>query len=448
MMGTVLIRGGVVVPMTSPDDVPAVADILVVDGRIAQIAPDLPVGGDQRVIDATGTAVLPGLVDGHRHLWYTPLRATAMDHGILDLSEILWEQVGPRITATDMYAATRAGILDALDHGITTVVDYCHAVNTPDHAIAAVRAHAELPGRALFGYGPAITEKFADPARPSDWSHAADLIASARGTMPDRISFALAIQNPAASTRSRFETDVHTAREWGIPVITHIASRGGGKPEREVQQIHEWGLLGADLHFSHCCASTTTELELMREAGTSVTVSPMAESWLGIAVPPIRRMQNAGLAPSVGADAVCSSSGDLFEEARAGLLASRLVSIQEVNATGRPAGVAADIPMSTYDALASITSRGAAAAGLSEEVGQLRVGMRADVILVQLPDDDLLPDEVIPWIVSTAHGSNVNAVLVDGKIVKERKRLVGIDREEITAGLRLARNSMLRDDRP
>ncbi len=442
-MGEILVRGGAIVPMTGADQPTVVGDVLIRDGRIAKIGAKLTAPEGAEVIDATGKAVMPGLIDGHRHLWYTPLKGTTMDHGINELSDLIWANIAPNITATQMYHATRAGIVDALQHGVTTVVDYNHALNTPEHADQALRAHHELPGRALFAYGGPITDKFTDPSAPSDWSHAISVIEASSSAPSTRTRMALAIQSPAISTRERFERDVQTARDLGVPIIAHVSPWAGGEPEYEVTHMHEWGLLGPDMHFSHCCAATDTEYGLLRDAGVSVTITPLAESMGGLGVPPIRRMHTAGLYPSVGADAICGPSGDLFEEARAALVAFRLLATQELNASGRRAEVAADIPMSAYEALASITSRGAAAAQLSDEIGTLEVGKRADILLVDLPPEGVQGDEVIAWIVGAAHGSDVSTVIVDGRVVKSGGVIQNVDLQGITAGLREARRSML-----
>jgi 5-methylthioadenosine/S-adenosylhomocysteine deaminase len=419
-------------------------DILVEDGLIVGMGAGLPSDGDAEAIDATGSVVMPGLIDTHRHLWYTPIRASAMDHGFGDLIQSLWPTVESNLTADNLYAATRAGIVDALDRGITTVLDYCHAINTPGHAERAIEAHLGLPGRALFGYGPTLKVK-SDIAAAStgNWTHAEAMNDALTTIERSRTTMALAIQNPSASTSGRFHGDVEAARGMGVPITAHIAPRAGGPLEFEVARMQEWGLLGPDMHLSHCCGTTFDEFQMIRDAGATVTVSPMAEWWLGFGVPLMHMMHRAGLMPAVGADAVCSSSGDLFEEARAGLLAARAAATAELAAQGRALEFGSELGMTTYDALATITVRAAAACSMSTQIGTLEVGKLADIIVIRGRQPVPEPDDVVPWVISTVHGSDVHTVIVDGVVVKRNGALVGIDVDEIAADTVAARRSML-----
>jgi 5-methylthioadenosine/S-adenosylhomocysteine deaminase len=443
MTDRIIIRGGYVLSMSDYTANDGRADVLIAAGRIQAIGPDL-VSEDATAIDATGSIVLPGLIDSHRHLWYTPLRAEGMDHALGDLAKGLWPKVGGRITADDIYVATRAGIVDALNMGITTVLDYCHAVNTDEHATRALEAHLELPGRALFGYGPSIAQKMKELSgvRPStDWKHARraqDLLRDS-----DRISLALAVQGPAASGRAGFEHDLATARSMGVPITAHIASAAGGAPNGEIASLDEWGLLGPDMHFSHCTGSSDDDFAKLKAASVHVTASPIAEWLLGMGMPALTRMHRAGLRPAIGADAVCSSTGDLFEEARAGLMAARSVAADEIIAGGAPVVAGGQLEMTAMDAVASITTRAAAAVFMSDAVGSLEIGKRADVIVVS--DRGLAPatpQEAAAALIGAAAASDVSDVVVDGVIVKCKGRLIGIDSASISHALSDTRKTM------
>jgi 5-methylthioadenosine/S-adenosylhomocysteine deaminase len=443
MSEKILVRGGFVLSMSGISSNDGRADVLIEDGLIAAIGSSLP-PGDATVIEAEGSVVMPGLIDSHRHLWYTPLRAGAMDHSLGDIARGIWPKVGGNITPDDIYSGTRAGIVDALNLGITTVLDYCHAINTDVHANRAVDAHLELPGRALFAYGPSIAQKMKElsGATPStDWSHSRDILERLGDS--GRISLALALQGPGASGRKGFEHDLGTARDMGVPIAAHIAPVAGGPPNSEISTLDDWGLLGPDMHFDHCTGSSDSDFAKLHEWGVQVTVTPMAEWLLGMGMPPLTRMHRAGLKPAIGADAVCSSSGDLFEEARAGLMAARYVATSDVIAGGAAVSRGEELEMTTMDAIASITSRAAAAVFMSDSVGTLEIGKKADVIVVS--DRGLDPgsvDEAAALLIGTAAASDVNAVIVDGVVVKHRGRMVGIDTQSIRMELAKTRRTM------
>jgi 5-methylthioadenosine/S-adenosylhomocysteine deaminase len=443
MNDKVLVRGGFVLSMSRNGSNDGRLDVLIKSGRIAAIGPSIP-QDDATVIEAEGGIVMPGLIDSHRHLWYTALRAESMDHGMGDLAKALWPKVGANISAGDMYSATRAGIVEALNMGITTILDHCHAINTDAHANRAIDAHLELPGRARFAYGPSIAQKMKELSGeiPStDWSHARKIQERLRSSR--RISLALAPQGPAASGRKGFEHDVGTARDMGIPITAHIAFMAGGAPNNEVSCMCEWGLLGPDMHFSHCVACSGNDLAKLYEHGVQVTVAPMAEIFLGMGTPPLARMHRAGLRPAVGADAVIASTGDLFEEARTGLMVARSVATSEVIAGGAAVSSIQQMGMTTMDALASITSRASAAVFMSDSIGTLEVGKKADVIVVSVRGfDPGSAEEAAALLIGSAAASDVDAVIVDGVVVKDRGQMVGIDTQSIFDDLAKTRQKM------
>ena len=443
MNDKILLRGGFVLSMSGIGSNDGRLDVLIEGGRIVAIGSSIP-PGDAGVIDAEGCIVMPGLIDSHRHFWYTPLRAEAMDHSLGDLAKGLWPKVGGNITPDDIYAATRAGIIEALSMGITTVLDYCHAINTSVHADRAIDAHLELPGRALFAYGPSIAQKMKEltGGTPStDWSHARDIQERLRSS--PRISLALALQGPVASGRNGFEHDLSTARDMGVPITAHIASAAGGPPNEEINCLDEWRLLGPDMNLVHCIGSSDSDFAKLHESGVQVSVTPMAEWFMGMGMPPLTRMHRAGLRPAVGADAACATTGDLFEEARVGLMAARYVAASEVIAGGAAVSSGEQLEMTTMDALASITSRASAAVFMSDKIGSLAVGKMADVIVVSTRGfDPGSTEEAASLMVGSAAASDVRAVLVGGIVVKDRGQIVGIDTQSILQELTETRRRM------
>lgn len=443
MKQKILIRGGFVLSMSGRERNDGRLDVLVEDGLITAMGSSIA-RDDAVVIEAEGAIVMPGLIDSHRHFWYTPLRAEAMDQTLCDLAKGLWPKVGGSITPEDIYAATRAGIVDALNMGITTVLDYCHAINTDAHADRAIDAHLELPGRALFAYGPSIAQKMKElsGATPStDWSHALEVQQRLRHSR--RISLALALQGPAASGRTGFENDLGTARSMGVPITAHIAPAAGGPANTEIGDLHAWGLLGPDMHFVHCTGCSRCDFAKLVECGVQATVTPMAEWFLGMGMPPLTQMHRAGLKPGVGADALVGSSGDLFEEARAGLMAARCVAINEVIEGGAAVSSSQEMEMTAMEAIASITSRASACVFMSDSIGTLEIGKKADVIVVSTRGfEPASSEEAAALLVGSAAASDVHAVVVDGVVVKERGQLVGIDTQSIRQELIKTRRRM------
>jgi 5-methylthioadenosine/S-adenosylhomocysteine deaminase len=421
----------------------ACADVLIEQGRIAQVGPDL--GADRAsTIDATEMIVMPGLVDPHRHLWYQGFRGWGMDATMSDYIGTFWPQFGANIAAEDLYAFTRAGIVDALENGITSVFDWCHAVNSDDHPWQALRAHEELPMRAVFALGGSMQRKLAEFAGETvhydSWQTARELKAGPLAAHP-RIDMALAIQGIESSPIEVATADIEAARELAIPASMHVAVLDGAPPTYGIRTLEQAGLLRDDLQFAHCVTTTEDEFRSVVQAGARATCTPMAELVLGFGVPPTGRMLAAGLAPSFGADTVCSASGDLFDEARTALMAERTRGAARQFAEGRQVESVEQLGMSARCALEGITCNAARACWLEDRVGSISPGKLADIILLRGTDLTLAPvNNLLGTVVCGAHGGNVDTVLVGGVVVKSGGQMVDIDRDEIHAELIAARD--------
>ena len=147
-----LIRGATVVSM-DPQIGEFVGDVLIEDDKIVSVEPNISADAD--VIDATDCIVIPGFVDTHRHTWETAIRGCAPNATLDDYFVEVLDTFAPAYRDEDVYASNLAGSLECLNAGITTLVDWSHINNTPDHADAAVTALQETGIRAQYAYGSA-----------------------------------------------------------------------------------------------------------------------------------------------------------------------------------------------------------------------------------------------------------------------------------------------------
>src|ERR671936_2173836 len=147
-----LIRNGFVVSM-DPDvgDVPS-GDVLVEEGKIAEIGRGLEVSEAEEV-DATGMIVMPGFVDTHRHTWQTPVRGVLACCTLDHYFAVMLGSVGAHYRPEDVYVGNLAGALEALNGGVTTLLDWSHISNTPDHSDEAIRGLRDSGIRAVYAHG-------------------------------------------------------------------------------------------------------------------------------------------------------------------------------------------------------------------------------------------------------------------------------------------------------
>src|ERR1039458_3478579 len=152
MSDRLLLRGGYVLPMDEElGELPG-GDVLIEDGMIAAVEQHLEVQ-DAELLDVSGHVVLPGFVDTHRHTWQTPFRGVCADWTLEDYFRGIRMSISPNCSAEDVYAGNYVGALEALEAGVTTILDFSHCNNTPEHADGAIQGLQDAGIRATFAYG-------------------------------------------------------------------------------------------------------------------------------------------------------------------------------------------------------------------------------------------------------------------------------------------------------
>jgi len=330
---------------------------------------------------------------------------------------------------------------------VTTVLDWCHVVNTPEHAEENVRALREIGIRACFLYGASMARKLqefeGEVEHEDSWAPARQLREREFSSDDGLLSFGLALQGPDVTTIEITADDLAVARELGVPAGIHVGAPEGPEPHGSIGRMHEAGLLGPDINFSHCCDSSDEELRLLADAGGTATACPSIDMAFGMGTPATGRIRDAGLRPAIGVDSVIAASGDMLEEIRVGLLYERMRRAQKVFETGRDVKSVDELAFTTREALESGTINSAHAIWLGDRVGSLTPGKKADIVLLRGTDLNLAPlSDIVGAIVAAANSGNVDTVLIDGKIVKRDGKLVGIDVERVQRLISEARDRM------
>ena len=417
MSSHVVIRGGRVLTMDEHATELPVGDVLLADGLISAVGPDLAVPPGTEVLDAAGALVLPGFVDTHRHTWQTPLRHLGAQWSLGDYLQHLLVDVGARYRPEDVYAGTLLGALGALDAGVTTLVDWAHVQNSPAHSDASVAALRDAGIRAVFGHGWSLAEGWMREPRP----HPADIRRVRTELLADDaalVTLAMAAQGPDFAGLDRTVADFALARELGIPITAHVAGGRADSNSRGAAVLDEAGLLGPDLTLVHVNGAPEGDLRRLADRGTSVSISPQIEltmPGLGANVA-VRRMLSAGLRPSLSVDSETAAASDMFTQMRFALAAHR--------ADDPDPGSGSDV-LPAVEVLRMATEYGARAAGLAGRVGSLTPGRAADVVLLRADGAGLAPvGSAADAVVLAGHPGLVDTVLVAGRVVKRAGRLV------------------------
>jgi cytosine/adenosine deaminase-related metal-dependent hydrolase len=429
---SLLIRGGHVLTFDPARTEYPRADLLLDHGLIAAVGPNLtaePASRDAHHIDATGMVVLPGFVDTHRHNWNALLRGLGADWTTFGTYfQIGLATLSAHLTPEDVAIGGRLAGLEALWYGTTTVLDWFHASNTPDHAVAAYQALRGSGLRGVFGYGPSSVHWF-DGVGPDPDSVIA--LHQAWRDDPGRLGFALAVRGPEFSPMWRVGEDLDLARGLGVPVTMHAGIDGFWPQAPSVRLLEEAGLLGPDLTFVHANLLAPDELAAIAGCGAHVSLSPVVESTLHMGASPLPAALAAGIRPSVSTDGVTGSNADPFGQLR------ELARQRPADAAVVPAG----------QLLAYVTIDAARTLGLDHLTGSLEPGKAADVVLIR-PTPSLFPGPAgatAASLVTGADGGNVDTVIVAGAIRKRHGVLVDIDLAAERARAQSAQDRLRRD---
>jgi cytosine/adenosine deaminase-related metal-dependent hydrolase len=415
-----LLAGGWVLPMADGAP-PFRGDVLVEGDRIAAVGRPGPVA-DADVVDARDRIVLPGLVDSHRHLWQSALRGIAADWTLGQYFARVRGVLAPHFRPEDTYAATLLGAVECLDAGVTTVVDWSHNLNSPEHADAAWQALTDAGIRAVFAYGASNDQALGERS-----THTRDVARLRAGVASDdgaRVTLGMALRGPEFSGPELAEADWALARELGLPVTVHVGGglRGAG---RHVAALAERGLLGADTTWVHCNMLADEELDAIAASGGRASVSPEVEAGMGHGPVALGRLRGRGIPTGLSVDVCTNVGGDLFGALRAALALERAAAHTAALAEG---GTLDRLPLAAADALGMATAEGARAVGLDDRTGSLVPGRRADLLLLRTDLPNLAPvSDPVAAVALAAGVHNVDGVLVDGRWVKRDGRLVGLD---------------------
>jgi cytosine/adenosine deaminase-related metal-dependent hydrolase len=390
-MTKTLLRDGCVLTLGPKTPNFARADVLIEDGRIAEVGPHLR-ARDADVVDAADTIVMPGFVDTHRHVW------TSLFRNLGEGGTAIVDRYG----ADDVYAATLVGALGAVEAGITTLVDWADLPPGASFAEAALQAHADAGLRTVF-----VRVARPDPSGDGAAERALDGLAHRAGSST---TIAFGSGAVGAPELDRDAADWTSARALGLHVHAHDATPTSSAGA--VAEMARRGLLGPDVTLVHRTELDDADLQAVVSSGASISLSPAAQMAGGLGSPPVQELVDRHVRPGLGVDDERIAPGDLFAQMRA------TISMQHATAFDRKLAGKSGVPrlMSTRDVIRYATVDGARAAGLGGITGSLEPGLRADVILLRTDRPNVFPiNDPIGAVVWGMDTSNVDAVFVDGR---------------------------------
>ena len=450
-----LIRGADLLTMDPTLGEQLATDVLMENGRIMAVGKELVADGAE-VIDARGMILMPGMIDGHRHVWTVIGLGRMTKFSPSDYPYFPWKMAAVvAMEPEDHYIAELVGGLQAIDSGVTSILDYAHGQDTEAKAVAAAQGLKDSGIAGWFAYQLGISYSFqlgdtvsaarmfeeiaAAQSSEQEWNTAARL---QRDLFHDRSAPLQLALGPAmwnGALIDDMKDEWARVRSTGVELlVAHMhkpaqpfpagvmGHRGSGVPD-----LHEAGLLGPDYHVAHANRLTSEELEMLRDSGGMIAATTMGEfpymtqAHRGPSVH--GRARAAGVPVGIGMDVTMGLPGDYFEHVRSSLWSHYTEEESRQIVSG----------YRSRDTLDFATALGARAIRLGDKTGSITVGKRADLVLLNTDRIGFgMMGSLADRVVTFASTSDIDSVWIAGQAKKRHGEMLGVDWPSLKARLR------------
>jgi 5-methylthioadenosine/S-adenosylhomocysteine deaminase len=392
------------------------------NGEIVAVGKDVKGGGQK--IDGTGMIVMPGLIETHWHMWNTLYRSFSGDKPEEGYFPTV-ARFGQQMSADDIFQSTRLSAAEAINSGMTFVHSWCHNVRSTAHAEADVRALAEVGIRARHSCG---WPQGMPDTRSADQGPIESLARDWKSWSNDgliTLGMAWRGQFRAGPIKPEvYQPEFDNARKLGLPITVHVAS--SRKAVNQIESLYKGKLMGKDVQLIHTLSASAAELDMIKETGSAVSVSPGSELRIGYGYPQTSEMLAKGIPLGISVDtSALVGSSNLF-------------AVLKLARDCENAKAESEFKMPARKALELGTIEGARSMGLDDRIGSLKPGKRADLIAISPNALNMAVVTDPAHLVLEATGpENVDTVVVDGRILKRGGKLA-LDTPKVVAGARAA----------
>ena len=438
-MGSVLIKGGDVIPVDGKRRIIRNGAVYVEDDRIVAVGSvdEVVKAGTKadEVIDASGCVVTPGFIDTHVHLAQALLRGVVPDNLTLVpwLRYWIWPLQGV-YDERDGYVSASLCILEMLKTGTTCFVESLLHTRYGFDGIASLVKDSGIRGMLgksvmnLAGYSG--SEQIIHPGMVEDGEACLrefkEMHKKWSGQADGRIEVWLGLRSPGALTDELFRESSRIAKEYNAGVTMHLAEIRqdieyfqsiGTTPSKFLEK---YDLLGPRRVYAHCVWLDERDMEAFAKTGASVAHCPSSNLKLGSGIAPVSDMLRKGVIVGLGCDG--GPSNDCYDMVRE----MKLAALLQKGRTTDPN------VFSAWDALELATINGARAIGWERELGSLEPGKKADIVVTSLKHPSVTPyTNPLSLLVYSATGRDVRDVIINGRVVVRDGRVLTMDEERI-----------------
>ena len=388
-------------------------DLLIEDEEITRIEKGIEERVD-KVIDATGKIIMPGLINTHSHISMSIFRETVDGYKTQDwLKEKIWP-MEDKLQEEDIYWATLLSCIEMIKTGTTTINDMYFMTDKIIEAALEVGIRMQTT-RTLMGY------------EANDNQRLKELEELIEKYNQDTISFNVGIHGLYTSNEQYVKKCIEFAKNKNLPIHMHFCENEQEREDikRDYNVATPVDVILRDFDKTHNILAHSVKLDEQDIKNLSKTDSyvshcPVSNLKLGCGIAKIKEMLENGLCVSLGTDGQGSGSNlDMFETMKFTVLLQK--------------GINEDPELlPAYEILKMATINGAKTLGLSREIGSIEIGKKADIIMININNILTQPlNNVFAEIVYNIKGTDVEMTMINGKIIMENRKLNGVKETEI-----------------
>jgi 5-methylthioadenosine/S-adenosylhomocysteine deaminase len=394
--------------------------LLIKDDLIAEISDEIDENGIDKVIDANGKILLPGLINTHTHLSMALFRGLADD---LSLDTWLNDHIWPmeaNLNGDYCYIGALLGAVELIKSGTTTFSDMYFYMED------VARAVEDSGIRAVLSYG--MIDFGIEEKRNAEIEENLALYNACNGMADGRIKVFFGPHSPYTASEELLIKVRELADEYNMGIHIHVSETQkeindslDEKGLRPFEYLDKIGFLGPDVLAAHCVWLSDEEIEIIKKHDVKVSHNPCSNMKLASGISPVSKLIENDICVSIGTDGASSNNNlDLIEELKTASLLQKVSTLD-------PKVLTSD------EAISMATIKGAEALGLDSEIGSIEVGKKADIILIDTNSANMVPDSstLSSNVIYSANGSNVDTTICNGKILMENRKLTVLDEQEI-----------------
>lgn len=408
-----------ILTMVDGENSPFRGDIFIDGEEIKEIGEIKDIPQNAEIIDAKGMVAMPGLINTHNHTPMSLLRCFSDDLRLMEWLDHKMLPAEDRMTPEDIYWGSLLGIIEMIKSGTTAYADMYIHMDEIANAVSESGIRASLTRGLVF---------FEDD-QGKRLQEGIDLIEKWEGKAEGRITTMMGPHAPFTCPPDKIKEIIEISDSYNVPLHIHLA-----ETKEEVQKIrikynrtpaeylYDTGMFDNNHHvlLAHAIHLNNSDIEIIRQNQGGVAHNPMSNLKLGCGIADIRTYLDNDILVAIGTDGPGSASSlDLFKEMK---LAAGLQKVQSFDPT----------VLNARTTLEVATTNGAKLLAISDKVGTLEIGKKADIILIDINQPHLIPHHnIVSLLVYSATGADVDTTIINGKIVMRNRKVLTLNEQEI-----------------